>query len=51
MAERELTYRGAINEALRLEMRRDESVFIMGEDIAGAPAVTTPKWSTPGAAC
>ena len=33
MAERELTYRGAINEALRLEMRRDESVFIMGEDV------------------
>ena len=43
MAERELTYRGAINEALRLEMRRDESVFIMGEDIAGAPGRDDPE--------
>lgn len=29
------TYREAINEALALEMRRDEKVVIMGEDIAG----------------
>lgn len=43
MAERELTYRAAINEALRLEMRRDESVFIMGEDIAGAPGRDDPE--------
>jgi pyruvate/2-oxoglutarate/acetoin dehydrogenase E1 component len=31
---RELTYRDAIREALREEMRRDEQVFIMGEDVA-----------------
>ena len=43
MSERELTYRAAINEALHLEMRRDESVFIMGEDIAGAPGRDDPE--------
>ena len=43
MAERELPYRGAINEALRQEMRRDESVFVMGEDIAGAPGRDDPE--------
>ena len=43
MADRELTYRAAINEALHLEMRRDESVFIMGEDIAGAPGRDDPE--------
>ncbi|MDP7278020.1 MAG: alpha-ketoacid dehydrogenase subunit beta [Planctomycetaceae bacterium] len=43
MSERELTYRAAINEALQLEMRRDESVFIMGEDIAGAPGRDDPE--------
>ena len=32
---RQLTYIQAVNEALRQEMRRDPSVFIMGEDIAG----------------
>lgn len=31
----ELTFSQAINEALRLEMRRDPSIVIMGEDIAG----------------
>jgi len=31
---RELTYLNAINEALTEEMARDESVFIMGEDVA-----------------
>ena len=29
------TFREAINEALRQEMRRDETVIILGEDIAG----------------
>ena len=43
MAERELTYRGAINEALRQEMRRAESVFVMGEAIAGAPGRDDPE--------
>jgi pyruvate/2-oxoglutarate/acetoin dehydrogenase E1 component len=31
---RELTYREAIREALREEMRRDDRVFILGEDVA-----------------
>lgn len=31
----ELTFSQAINEALRLEMRRDPTIVIMGEDIAG----------------
>ncbi len=40
---REITYRQALNEALREEMERDEKVFIMGEDVAiygGAYGVT-----------
>lgn len=36
MTERILRYSEAINEAIRLEMRRDPSIIIMGEDIAGA---------------
>jgi acetoin:2,6-dichlorophenolindophenol oxidoreductase subunit beta len=31
---REITYREAIREALREEMRRDDVVFVMGEDVA-----------------
>ncbi|HEY1296771.1 MAG TPA: alpha-ketoacid dehydrogenase subunit beta [Chloroflexota bacterium] len=31
---REITYAEALNEALREEMRRDASVFVMGEDVA-----------------
>ncbi|MBN1996375.1 alpha-ketoacid dehydrogenase subunit beta [candidate division KSB1 bacterium] len=34
-AAREIFYREALNEALRQEMRRDPSVFLMGEGIAG----------------
>jgi pyruvate dehydrogenase E1 component beta subunit len=34
-AVREITYAEALNEALREEMRRDPSVFVMGEDVAG----------------
>ncbi len=37
--ERELTMREAINEALREEMARDDSVIIMGEDIGVAGGV------------
>jgi pyruvate/2-oxoglutarate/acetoin dehydrogenase E1 component len=40
---REITYREAVREALTLEMRRDERVFLMGEDIGvygGAFGVT-----------
>src|SRR5438067_12301226 len=33
-AERQLTYAEALNEALREEMRRDPTVFVMGEDVA-----------------
>jgi pyruvate/2-oxoglutarate/acetoin dehydrogenase E1 component len=32
--ERQITYAEALNEALREEMLRDETVFIMGEDVA-----------------
>ncbi len=35
MTDRTLTFREAINEALRLEMHRDPTVVIMGEDVAG----------------
>jgi pyruvate dehydrogenase E1 component beta subunit len=37
MAGREITYREAVNEALRQEMRRDPNVILMGEDVAGGP--------------
>jgi len=33
-AERQITYVEALNEALREEMRRDSTVFVMGEDVA-----------------
>src|SRR5260370_23945539 len=36
MGERELTYGDAVKEAIAEEMRRDPSVFIIGEDIAEA---------------
>ncbi|MBA7494764.1 2-oxoisovalerate dehydrogenase subunit beta [subsurface metagenome] len=42
-----ITYREAINEALREELLRDENVFLMGEDIGkhgGAFAVTKGLW-------
>jgi len=35
-ADRELTFSQAVNEAIRQEMRRDPTVIVMGEDIAGA---------------
>jgi pyruvate/2-oxoglutarate/acetoin dehydrogenase E1 component len=34
MSMREISYRQAVQEALREEMQRDESVFLLGEDIA-----------------
>src|SRR5438309_1436496 len=34
-AERQITYAEALNEALREEMRRDPTVFVMGEEAAG----------------
>src|SRR5437588_11180412 len=33
--DRQITYVEALNEALREEMRRDATVFVMGEDVAG----------------
>jgi pyruvate/2-oxoglutarate/acetoin dehydrogenase E1 component len=38
MTDRTITYREAINEAIRLEMRRDPTVILMGEDVAGGAA-------------
>jgi len=35
MATRKITFREAINEAMRLEMRRDPTVILLGEDVAG----------------
>jgi pyruvate/2-oxoglutarate/acetoin dehydrogenase E1 component len=35
MATRTITFREAINEAMRLEMRRDPTVILFGEDVAG----------------
>ena len=46
---RKISYQQAINEALAQEMRRDPSVFIMGEDNAGGAGA--PARTTPGAAC
>jgi pyruvate/2-oxoglutarate/acetoin dehydrogenase E1 component len=39
MAVRELTYAEALNEALREEMRRDDSVIVFGEEVALAGGV------------
>ena len=43
MSERIISYREAINEALRLEMARDETVILMGEDVTGAPHSDEPN--------
>lgn len=42
---REITYREAVREALREEMKRDESVFLLGEDIGvfGGSYKVTPE--------
>ena len=37
---KEITFAQAINEAISEEMRRDETVFMLGEDILAAPVVT-----------
>ena len=37
-AVREIAYGQAVNEAIRTAMRTDPSVFVMGEDVAGAGA-------------
>lgn len=39
MTTRTLTFREAINEAVRLEMRRDPTVILMGEDVAGGATI------------
>ncbi|HLZ56422.1 MAG TPA: alpha-ketoacid dehydrogenase subunit beta [Ktedonosporobacter sp.] len=40
VAIRQLTYGQAINEALRLEMRRDSRVILLGEDVAGGAGIS-----------
>lgn len=48
---REITYRQALNEALKEEMERDGSVFLLGEDVAvygGAYGVTADLWKKYG---
>ena len=49
MTERSLSYREALNEALHLEMERDATVMVMGEDISGAPHTEEPTdvWGGP----
>jgi len=53
MATRTITFREAINEAIRLEMRRDPTVIMMGEDIAGGTTLAhlegknTDAWGGP----
>ena len=32
---RQLTYKAAVNEAIRIAMRKDSNVIMLGEDIAG----------------
>jgi pyruvate/2-oxoglutarate/acetoin dehydrogenase E1 component len=39
MTTRTLTFREAINEAIHLEMRRDPTVILMGEDVVGGATV------------
>ena len=43
MSDRILSYREAINEALRLEMARDPMVVLMGEDVTGASHSDAPE--------
>ena len=49
MADRKISYREALNEALHQEMERDEAVIVMGEDISGAPHTEEPTdiWGGP----
>ena len=39
MTIRTLTFREAINEAIRMEMRRDPTVILIGEDVAGGASL------------
>ena len=43
MPARQLTLREALNETLHQEMARDETVIVMGEDVAGAPHSDDPE--------
>lgn len=40
MATRTITFRDAVNEAMRLEMRRDPTVILFGEDVAGGATLS-----------
>ena len=44
---RTMSYREAINDALRQEMRRDPKVILMGEDVTGAPQSDHPDHADP----
>ena len=39
MADRQLNFSQALNEAMQQEMRRDPKVILMGEDVAGGAGV------------
>lgn len=39
MAERQLNFNQALNEAMRQEMQRDPTVILLGEDVAGGADV------------
>lgn len=43
MTQRQISYREAINEALREEMERDASVILLGEDVAGGAQNDDPE--------
>ncbi len=46
---KELQFREALREAMSEEMRRDERVFLMGEEVAeynGASPIIRRQWST-----
>ena len=44
---RQLTYKDAVNEAIRLEMRADPSVILIGEDVAGGASRHAPHQDQP----
>ena len=48
MGERSLSYRDALNEAMRLEIGNDPSVVVMREDISGRPRAMTRRISSRG---
>ena len=39
MPDQQLVFRAAVGQAMREEMRRDETIFLVGEDVAGSGGV------------